>query len=98
MVYFTSNTIVNVNQWTPLAFQFTDASGSFTYNICFETLVGKVRLHYFFVRLNTAISLPALSTYPIPTYKFKIVAVSGTISTGMKQAGVNKASYSDVSK
>ncbi|HEY4064298.1 MAG TPA: collagen-like protein [Puia sp.] len=98
MVYFTPNTTGNTNQWAPLAYQFTDASGNFNYNVCFETMPGKVRLHYFFVQTVSSATIPTLSTYTIATYKFKIVAVSGTISTGMKQAGVNTASYSDVSK
>ena len=35
--------------------------------------------------------------YNIPTYKFKIVVISGTIGTAMKNAGINMSDYSAVS-
>ena len=98
MVFFTPNLSNNTNQWSPLPYDFTDGSGNFHYYTAFETNVGTVRLHYFFIQTNGAATIPTLSTYLIPSYKCKIVAVSGTISTGMKQAGVNSQDYNSVSK
>ena len=96
MVFFVPNPIVDTNQWAPLPFQFVDGSNIFTYNIAFETMPYTVRLHYFFTQLQNG-TIPTLATYNIPTYKFKIVVISGTISTAMQQAGVDKSDYNSVS-
>jgi len=98
LAYFTPNTSNNTNQWAPLPYEFTDGSGNFNFNIAFETNVGTVRLHYFFVQLVASATIPVLSTYDISTYKFKLVAVSGTISNSMKNAHVNINNYDEVSR
>jgi hypothetical protein len=102
LVYFTPMDISGsyyANQWLPLPFQFADfTTTNFDYDISYQTLLGNVLLFFFFEPKIPNATLPSLSTYNIATYKFKIVAVSGTISTGMKQAGVNTANYTDVSK
>ena len=98
MVYFTPNTSNNTNQWAPLPYQFTDGSGNFNYEFAFETNVGTVRLHFFFVQLVASATIPTLSTYILPAYKFKIVAISGTISTGLKNAHVDVNDYNAVSR
>jgi hypothetical protein len=98
LVYFTSDAINNPNQWSPLPFQFTDASGNFNYEITFETNVSSVELHYFFVQLVSTATIPTLSSFVIATYKFKIVAMTGSISTAMYHAGVDVGNYSAVSK
>lgn len=98
LVYFTPNTFGNANQWAPLPYEFTDASGNFNYEIAFETNDSTVRLHFFFVQLVASATIPVLSTYNIATYKFKIVAMTGTISTAMYHAGVDVGNYSAVSK
>jgi hypothetical protein len=97
MVFFVPNPIADTNQWAPLPYQFFDGSGNFTYNIVFETMPSTVRLHYFFNQLNTAAAIPTLSTYHIATYKFKIVVISGTLSTAMQKAGIDKSNYDAVS-
>jgi len=96
MVFFVPNPIVDTNQWAPLPFQFVDGSNIFTYNIAFETMPYTVRLHYFFTQLQAG-TIPNLATFNIPTYKFKIVVISGTISTAMQQAGIDKSNYNAVS-
>ena len=96
MVFFVPNPIVDTNQWAPLPFQFVDGSNIFTYNIAFETMPSTVRLHYFFTQLQNG-TIPNLATFNIPTYKFKIVVISGTISTAMQQAGIDKSDYNAVS-
>src|SRR6202012_3348516 len=85
MVYFTPNTSSNTNQWAPLPYEFTDGSGNFNYEIAYETNVGTVRLHYFFVQLVASATIPTLSTYTIATYKFKVVVVSGTLAASLKK-------------
>jgi hypothetical protein len=97
MVFFVPNPIADTNQWAPLPYEFLDFSGSFTYNIAFETMPYTVRLHYFFGVINNATAPPNLATCVIPTYKFKIVVISGTISTAMFQAGIDKSDYNAVS-
>ncbi len=98
LIYFTSDPINNANQWSPLPFQYTDGSGNFNYEIAFETTAGSVELHYFFVQLVSTATIPNLSSYVIATYKFKIVAMTGSISTAMYHAGVDVGNYSAVSK
>ena len=98
LVYFTSDPINNPNQWSALPFQFTDASGNFDYEIAFETSVSSVQLHFFFVQLVPTATIPSLSSFVIATYKFKIVAMTGTINTAMYHAGVDVGNYSAVSK
>ena len=96
LVYFTPNPINN-NQWAPLPYQFTGFGGGFDYNIVYETKVGSVRLHYFFVSRSTSATIPTLSTYNMATYKFKLVAVSGKIVSGMKKAHIDPNDYNAVS-
>lgn len=98
LVYFTPNYNDNANQWDPLPYEFTDGSGNFNYNIVFETKVGTVRLHYFFVQLVASATIPTLSTYPIGSYTFKIVAVSGSLASSMKNAHVDVNNYAAVSR
>jgi hypothetical protein len=97
LVYFIPNTIDNDNQWAPLPYQFTDESGYFNYEMAFETMPGKVRLHFFFVPLNASATIPTLSTYDIVTYKFKMITLSGSVVTSMNKAHVNWNNYAAVS-
>jgi len=96
MVFFVPNPIVDTNQWAPLPYEFLDGSEVFTYNLVFETMPNTVRLHYFFNQINSG-TVPTLATFVIPTYKFKIVVISGVISTAMQQAGIDKSNYDAVS-
>ena len=98
MVFFVTNPISDTNVWVPLPFWFLDGSGSFTYNIAFETMPYTVELEYFFNVINNSTPPPYLASYIIPTYKFKIVVVSGTISTAMQKAGIDKRNYAAVSE
>ena len=97
LVYFTPNTSNNTNQWVPLPYQFTDGSDNFNYEISYETNVGTIRLHYFFVQTNPSATIPVLSSYAIATYQFKFVAVSGNVTTAMKKRGINFGDYGAVS-
>jgi hypothetical protein len=96
MVFFIPNPIANPNQWAPLPYVFLDGSENFTYNIVFATSPYTVELDYFFNELKT-VAPPTLSNYNIPTYKFKIIVMSGAISTAMQKAGIDKSDYSAVS-
>jgi hypothetical protein len=98
LVYFTPNTSNNTNQWAPLPYQFTDGSGNFNYNIAYETSVGAVTLHYFFVQTNAAATIPVLSTYTIATYSFKIISVTGKAGIFMLEHHINLNDYKEVSK
>lgn len=79
LVYFTPSPF-NANQWVNLPYQLASFGADFNYNVTEESSVGKVRLHFFFSQIDPASTLPALSTYTIATYKFKIVAVSGSLA------------------
>jgi hypothetical protein len=97
MVYFTPNTS-NLNQWAPLPYSFS-FNDKYSYNFVFETMPGVVRLHFFYSAIGLAgYPLPDLDTDLIGTYKFKIVAVSGTISTNMKRDHVHTDNYQEVNR
>jgi hypothetical protein len=98
LVYFTPNTSNNTNQWAPLPYEFTDGSGNFNYEMAYETNVGTVRLHYFFVQLVASATIPVLSSYTIATYKFKVIAVTGTLSTALRKSHINLSDYQAVSR
>jgi len=78
-VYLNPNPLANTLMWTPLPYIFTDGSEDFNYNIAFETTPGVLILHYFFVQLVSTATIPTLSDYAIPAYKFKIVLQQGTM-------------------
>jgi hypothetical protein len=98
LVYFVPDPLVNGNQWVPLPYQFTDGSGNFNYEIAYETSSDSITLHFFFIQLVASATIPVLSTYNIPTTKFKIIAMTGSISTAMYHAGIDVGNYSAVSK
>ena len=97
LAYFVPNPLVDTAQWTPLPYQFLDGSANFYYTVAFETYVGSVELEYFFQQINTAATIPVLSSYTIPTYKFKIVLLTGSLAAQMKQQGVDVNNYGQVS-
>jgi hypothetical protein len=97
LAFFTPNTFNNTDQWAPLPYEFMDGTGAFTYNVVFETMLDSVRLHYFFVPIGNGVP-PTLATYDIPTYAFKLIAVSGGTAAAMAAAHVDLKNYAAVSK
>ena len=96
MVYFTPN-LNNPNQWSPLPYSYS-FNDKYNYNFVFETMPGVVRLHFFFSAIGLAgYPLPEPDTYDIGRYKFKIVAVSGTIGTAIKRDHIHMDNYAEVS-
>ena len=96
LAYFVPNPLVSTVSWTPLPYQFLDGSENFFYDVVFQISVGKVELGYFFQQINPTATLPTLSTYNIPTYTFKLVAISGSMAAQMKQGNVDVGNYSQV--
>jgi hypothetical protein len=96
LAYMVPNPIANTNQWAPLPYQFLDGSGDFYYVVVFQTYLGKVEMDYFFQQIVANTSLPTLSTYDIPTYTFKLVVITGSLATQMKQQNINTGNYSQV--
>lgn len=84
MVYARMNAN-DTNQWSPLPYSFLSFGSVFYYNYVFETMPGKVRLHFFYSANGSGTPPTTLSTDVIPTHKYKIVAISGAISTAMKR-------------
>lgn len=91
MVYFTPNQ-TDATQWVPLPYSFLSFGSTFYYNYAYETMPGKVRLHYWY---TAASGTPpnTLSTDVIFTHRYKIVAVSGTISTALRRDHVDVGNY-----
>ncbi len=84
------------NEWTSMPYSFISGNAQFYYNYEYELMVGKVRLHYFYTP-NGSYTLPTtLNTDLVPTHRYKIVAVSGTISTAMRRDLVDVGNYSQV--
>jgi hypothetical protein len=95
MVFFASS-VVDSFQWTPLPFQFPGYNINYYYNYAFETMPAKVRLHYFYTTNTIGFTLPDIRADSLAPHKFKIVAISGTVSTSMKHDGVNMQNYGQV--
>jgi hypothetical protein len=95
LVYMTPN-LTNQNQWSPLSYVF-DTGDGYQYNFVYVTSPGNVELEFFFTEAPS-VSPPILSSYTLPSYKFKIVAVTGTMTTQMKNSQIDKTNYAQVSK
>jgi hypothetical protein len=95
MVYYQSTPSFYKDQWVPLPYSFYSGTSKYAVNFAYQTDVGKVRLHFFFSNYDGA--PPVLSTYNIPKLRFKVVALTGTIVSGMKKNNINLNSYTDVS-
>lgn len=98
MVYFTPNQS-DSNQWVPLPYTFLAFGGAFYYNYAYETMPGKVRLHYWYTANGSGTAPTTLSTDVIFTHKYKIVTVaSGAVATAMKRDKVDVGDYKQVMK
>ncbi|HEY4111287.1 hypothetical protein [Puia sp.] len=95
MVYIAPNAN-DFNQWSPLPYTFLSFGAVFYYNYVYETMPGKVRLHFFYTANGSGTPPTTLSADVIPTHKYKIVAVTGTVSTAMKRDKVNVGDYRQV--
>ncbi len=84
LIYFTPNlagALPQPAQWTPLDYQYSLGMG-YNINIRYETMAGKVRLHYFYTA-GMVVPPTTLSTAVLPTYKFKIITIAGAIAGRM---------------
>ena len=98
LVYFTPYTD-SVNGWVPLPFTFLNFGAQSYTNIVFVPTTGSVRLHYYYTANGATGTVPNnLSTAVIPTYRYKIVAVTGTVATGIQQHAVDVSNYNSLSK
>jgi hypothetical protein len=85
LVYFTPNQS-DSNQWVPLPYSFLAFGSAYYYNYAFESMPGKVRLHFWYTANGSGTPPNTLSTDVIFTHKYKIVAVaSGAVATAMKR-------------
>lgn len=101
LVYFTADLVFsNSNNWIPLPFSWEVLNGNYSINVAFQTGVvsdvSTVRLHFFFVPFNSSAVVPSISSFPIATYRFKIIAVTGVLGVAIKRSGVNLNDYSAV--
>jgi hypothetical protein len=96
MVFMTPNQL-DTNQWAPLPYTFLAFGSQYYYNYVFETMPGKVRLHYFYTANGpSGVVSNTLSTDEIPFHKFKIVITGGTVSTDMIRNHVDPGNYAQV--
>jgi hypothetical protein len=95
MVYMEPNA-TDTNQWSPLPYTFLAFGAAYYYNYVYETMPGKVRLHYFYTANGSGTAPTTLSTDVIPTHKYRIVALSGTVSTAMRRDQIDVGDYKAV--
>lgn len=95
IVYMEPNA-TDSNQWSPLPYTFLAFGGQYYYNFVYESMPGKVRLHYFYTANGSGTAPTTLSTDVIPTHKYKIVALTGTVSTAMKRQLIDVGDYKAV--
>ena len=95
MVYIAPNN-VDSNQWSPQPYTFLAFGGAYYYNFVYESMPGKVRLHYFYTANGSGTAPTTLSTDIIPTHKYKIIALTGAISAAMKRDTVDVKNYNAV--
>ena len=85
MVYFTPNQN-DTNQWVPLPYTFLAFGSAYYFNYAFESMPGKLRLHYWYTANGSGTPPTTLSTDVIFTHQYKIVVVaSGAVATAMKK-------------
>jgi hypothetical protein len=95
LVYMTPD-IANKSQLSPLPYTF-DTGNGYSYDFVYVTSPGTVELEFFFANQSPTVTPPTLSSYVLPNYSFKCVAVTGTIAAAMQKAGIDKGSYDEVS-
>lgn len=83
----------STNQWAPMPYTFLNFGSQYYFNFVFETMPGKVRLHYFYTANGSGTTPTTLGTDVIPTHRYKIVAVGGTISTALKRDHIDIGNY-----
>jgi hypothetical protein len=94
LVYMTPN-LNDLNQWSPLPYIFDTGSG-YSYNFVYVTGPGTVELEFYFDEANGSNAAPTLSTFVIESYKFKIIAVTGSMVTSMQKNQIDKGNYAQV--
>ena len=98
LVYFTPN-MTDTNQWSPLPYSFLAFGSAYYYNYAFESMPGKVRLHFWYTANGSGTPPSTLSTDQLVTRKYKIVVVaSGAVATAMRRDRVDGGDYNQVMK
>ena len=82
-VYFNPDPSVNTNHWEHLPYRFLDGFSGFYYVLAPQTKLAQVEIDFFFEQINASATIPTLSTYPVPTYKFKVVVTPSSQSTAI---------------
>lgn len=95
LVFMQSAPSASTKQWVPIPLTFK-GTGDYTFNYAFETKIGSVRLHFYFVK--GTVDPPVLTSYTIPVHQFKVIAVSGTQKVGMVKNHINVNDFVQVSK
>ncbi len=94
LVYMTPN-LSDKSQWSPLPYTFDNGLG-YSYDFVYVTSPGSVELEFYLANQSPTVTPPTLSTFPIATYSFKLVAVTGEIATSMENRQIEYSNYSQV--
>jgi hypothetical protein len=95
MVYFQATPDLYPDLWQPLPYTFPAYAG-YGYNYYYEPSVGNIRLDFFFNKIT--VDPPAVNGYQIPTHKFKIVVISGTLTDMVRNNHVDIKDYKAMAK
>ena len=93
---FFRSSVLDSFQWSPLPFSFIAQGQQYFYNFAYETMLNKVRFHYFYSENIVGPTLPNIAADSIATHLFKIVLIAGQLVTGMKHCGINTSDYGQV--
>jgi hypothetical protein len=96
LVFMTPNLQIT-SQWSPLPYTF-DSDHGYSYNFVFVTTPGTVELEFYFGEQSTSATPPTLSTYSMAAYSFKLVAVTGSMATSLKNSQIDKTNYGQVAQ
>lgn len=89
LVYMQNSPLSNPLSYTPLPFVIPNADQEYEYHYRYEIKKGKLRLHFFLSALRNNAVLPQLSTYNMPTAKFKVVVLTGTMKMDLTAAKID---------
>jgi hypothetical protein len=96
LVYMTPD-LSNSSQWSPLPYTF-DTGNGYSYDYVYVTTPGNVELEFYMPTTESSASAPSASTFNIPTFSFKLVAVTGSMATSLKNSQIDKTNYGQVAK
>ena len=86
-------------QWTQVPFEILSFEGDYLINFASAYEIGKLRIHYFFEKVNDAAVIPNVFTETVPNYEFKYVIVydmTKAAGARVQSLGIDYSDYQQV--